>query len=449
MNSQTNDLGCMSLGKLLLKLAVPAILAQVINALYNIVDRIYIGNMGDNGYLALTGIGLTFPIITFISAFSNLIGIGGAPLMSMSLGGKNVKKAQQILGSCIVAVLALSVILTVVFLILKRPFLYAFGASDATILYAEDYIEIYLIGTVFVMVSLGLNPFINAQGFSRTGMITVVIGAAANILLDPFFIFVLDLGVKGAAIATIISQGISAIWVLLFLFGKKATVKIQKQYLKLEFHLLKSIVSLGISPFIMTSTESLVMVVLNSQLQSYGNDYYVGAMTVISSIMQFVSMPISGLTQGAQPIISYNYGARQIDRVKGAFKLTLICCIGFNTIVWALIMLFPQFFISIFNNEASLLETAVWGIRIHMAMFFMLGIQNACQNTFVALGQAKISLFLALLRKVILLVPLSLILPLFWGVEGIFFAEPIADFFAAASTGTIFFLFYRKTLAKL
>lgn len=444
----TNQLGSMSVGKLLAKLAAPAILAQLINALYNIVDRIYIGNMEEVGYLALTGVGLTFPIITLISAFAALIGIGGAPLMSISLGEKDEKRAHRILGNCVSVLLMMSVVLTVFFSLFKVPLLYLFGASDNTIGYADDYITIYLYGTVFVMIALGLNNFVNAQGFSRTSMLTVLIGAVCNIVLDPVFIFVFDLGVKGAAIATILSQALSAGWVLLFLCSKKATVRIRLQDLRLKGKTVLHIMSLGVSPFAMQSTESLVMIALNSQLQHYGNDYYVGAMTIISSLMQLLLMPVFGMMQGAQPIISYNYGAGQLDRVRRAFHLAFRSCLGYTTAMWILIMLFPKVFISIFNQQPELVETAVWALRVHMAMLFMLGIQNSCQQTFLALGQAKISLFLALLRKVLLLIPFSFLFPLFFGVKGIYFAEPIADFLASVTTGMMFLLYYKKHLKK-
>lgn len=438
----------MRVGKLLARLAAPAILAQLINALYNIVDRIYIGNMKDVGYLALTGVGLTFPIITLISAFAALIGIGGAPLMSISLGEKDEEQAHRILGNCVSALLIMSVILTVFFSVFKVPLLYLFGASDNTVGYADDYITIYLYGTVFVMISLGLNNFINAQGFSKIGMLTVLIGAVCNIVLDPVFIFWFGMGVQGAAAATILSQALSAGWVLLFLWGKKATVRIRLKNLKLRGKTVLHVMSLGVSPFVMQSTESLVMIALNSQLQHYGNDYYVGAMTIISSIMQLLMMPVSGLTQGAQPIVSYNYGAGQLDRVRKAFRLTLGSCLTYTTGMWVLIMLFPKVFISIFNQQPDLVDTAVWALRIHMAMMFMLGIQNSCQQTFLALGQAKISLFLALERKVILLIPLSILFPVFVGVRGIYFAEPIADFCASVTTGIMFFRFYRRFLKQ-
>jgi putative MATE family efflux protein len=446
--SQTNQLGTLDVKKLLIRLSVPAIVAQLINALYNIVDRIYIGNMKDIGHLAITGVGLTFPIIMLISAFASLIGMGGAPLLSMSLGEKNMKKAQKILGTCMVTLVILAVILTAVFWICKVPFLYAFGASDQTISYADDYISIYLCGTIFVMAALGLNNFINAQGFTKIGMITVIVGAVCNIILDPIFIFAFGLGVRGAAIATVISQAVSAIWVLCFLFGKKATVKVKWKFLRIDWRILGSILALGVSPFIMQSTESLVMIVLNSLLQYYGNDYYVGAMTIISSVSQLVMMPMTGLSQGAQPIISYNYGAEQLDRVRRAFHLLLRYCATYSTIIWLAFMIVPQAFVYIFNSDPKLVETAVPALRIQMGMIFAMGVQHACQNSFLSLGQAKISLLLALLRKIVLLIPLAFILPIFLGVDGIFYAQPVADILAASTTATCFGIFYHKHLKK-
>lgn len=448
MAVQTNDLGTLPVKKLLLRLAIPSILAQITNALYNIVDRIYIGNMEGIGHLAITGVGLTFPIITLISAFASMIGMGGAPLMSMSLGEKNFKKAQKILSTCIIALLFLAVTLTAVFLICKRPFLYAFGASDETIPYADEYISIYLLGSIFVMISLGLNSFITAQGFSKIGMLTVLIGAVANIILDPVFIFLLDMGVRGAAVATVISQGISAAWVLAFLFGKRTEVKLKRETFRIHWKLLGSVLALGLSPFIMQSTESLVMVVLNTLLQHYGNDYYVGAMTIISSISQMTLMPLTGLTQGAQPILSYNYGAKQLDRVRSSYFLLLRYCVSYSVVLWLSFLLLPQVYVHLFNSDPQLVSTAVPALRIQMGMIFAMGVQNCCQQSFLALGRAKVSLLMALLRKVVLLIPLAFVFPLFLGVDGIFYAQPVADLLAASTTATCFAFFYRKHLRQ-
>lgn len=456
MTMASNDLGKGSIGKLLFKLAVPAILAQIINALYNIVDRIYIGRIPEVGDLALTGIGLTFPILMLITAFSSLIGMGGAPCAAIKMGEGNNEEAEKILGNSLSALLILSVCLMAFFYAFKRPLLMMFGASNNTIGYADDYISIYLLGTVAVQLALGMNPFINTQGFAAMGMATVLIGAISNIILDPIFIFGFGMGVKGAAIATIISQAISATWVMWFLLGKKTTLKMRLKHMKISKKVLLPIIALGIAPFTMQATESLVNIVLNKSLFIYGSqiggeaygDTAVGAMTIISSILQVMIMPISGLGQGAQPIISYNYGANQMDRVKKAFRLLFISSMTMMLLLWLSVMIFPGFFVGLFNDKPQLTEMTIWGMRIFLSMIWVMGAQMACQQTFLALGQAKISLFLALLRKVILLVPLVLILPLGFGFNGIFYAEPIADTLAATTTVTCFLLTYKKILQK-
>ncbi|MDU5120053.1 MAG: MATE family efflux transporter, partial [Clostridium botulinum] len=412
MNTNTTDLGKGNIGKLLFKLAAPAIIAQIVNVLYNIVDRIFIGRM-PNGELAMAGVGVAFPIIMIISAFSALIGMGGAPLAAIKMGENNKSDAEKIMGNSFSMLVILSIILTIVFLIFKEPILWKFGASTRTITFAKDYLTIYLLGTLFVLIALGMNPFINTQGFAKTGMITVMIGALINIILDPIFIFVLNLGVKGAAIATVTSQCISAIWVLFFLFGKKSTIKIRKKYLVPNKKVIFSIMALGVSPFIMQATESLVLISMNSKLQIYGGDLAVGAMTIMSSIMQILFLPLMGLTQGAQPIISYNFGAKKIERVKKTFKLLIISCISYTVIMWGSLMLFPKIFVSIFNNKPELVTITSWSIKIYFAGIGIFGAQIACQQTFLALGQAKYSLILALLRKIILLIPLIFILPFF------------------------------------
>ncbi len=456
MTTTKNDLGKGSIGKLLLRLAVPAILAQIINALYNIIDRIYIGRIPEVGDLALTGIGLTFPVLMLISAFSSLIGMGGAPCAAIKMGEEKKEEAEKILGNSLSALLGLSAILMVFFYVLKGPMLRMFGASENTFGYANDYLSIYLIGTVSVQLALGMNPFINTQGFASTGMATVLIGAICNIILDPIFIFGFGMGVKGAAIATVISQTISAIWVMCFLLGKKTKLKIKKCHMKIEKKIVLPIIALGISPFVMQATESLVNIVLNKSLFIYGckvggatyGDTAVGAMTIISSVLQVMLMPLSGLGQGAQPIISYNYGANNMERVKKTFKLLFITSLGTALVLWALVMVFPGFFVSLFNDKPELTEMTIWGLRIFLSMIWVMGAQFACQQTFLALGQAKISLFLALLRKVILLVPLVLILPLGFGFNGIFYAEPIADALATTTTVVCFTLSYKKILGK-
>lgn len=442
---KTNDLGKGNIGKLLISLAAPAIVAQLVNVLYNIVDRIFIGRM-DNGELAMAGVGVAFPILMLISAFSALIGMGGAPLCAIKMGEKNNDEAEKIMSNSFSMLLIIAVILTTGFLIFKEPILWAFGASEATIGYALDYLSIYVLGTIFVQIALGMNSYINTQGFAKIGMMTVVIGAVINIVLDPIFIFVFDLGVKGAALATVAGQMVSALWVLKFLFGKKSILKIRKKYMVLDLKVVGSTMALGVSPFIMQSTESLVLISLNTRLSMFGGDIAVGAMTIMSSIMQIILMPLQGLAQGAQPIVSYNYGAKQMDRVKKTFKLTLISCLSFTVIMCSLLMLFPNLFVGIFNNEPELVAITTWAIRIYFLGIFVFGAQIACQQTFLALGQAKISLFLALLRKVVLLVPLIYILPnLFQDkLMGVLVAEPIADIIATLTTVTCFMVFYKK-----
>lgn len=446
--SRPNELGTGSIGKLMIKLAVPTIIAQLINAMYNIVDRMYIGHMEGVGDLALTGVGVTFPIIMLISAFSALIGMGGAPLASIEMGKGNLQRAQHILGNAFSVLLGLAVVLTGVFLLFKEPLLYMFGASQATIEYALPYISIYVAGTVFVMLSLGLNMFITTQGFAKTGMLTILIGALLNIVLDPIFIFVLNMGVQGAALATILSQAVSALWVLRFLMGEKTHLRIQKKYMRPQKTIMLPVLALGISPFIMQSTESLVMITLNSGLQRYGNDLYVGAMTIISSVMMVLNMPISGLAQGTQPIISYNYGAGNIERVKKTYKLLIFSTFTVSTLLCLTVELFPGFFVSIFNNRPELMEITVRSMRVYMAGMFMMGLQLGCQQSFMAMGQAKISLFLALLRKIVLLIPLAMVFPMFWGAPGIFIAEPVADIIASLITGLMFWRFTKKMFSK-
>ncbi|MDB2075693.1 MATE family efflux transporter [Clostridium paraputrificum] len=442
---KTNDLGKGNIGKLLISLAAPAIVAQLVNVLYNIVDRIFIGRM-DNGELAMAGVGVAFPILMLISAFSALIGMGGAPLCAIKMGEKNNDEAEKIMSNSFSMLLIIAVILTTGFLIFKEPILWAFGASEATIGYALDYLSIYVLGTIFVQIALGMNSYINTQGFAKIGMMTVVIGAVINIVLDPIFIFVFDLGVKGAALATVAGQMVSALWVLKFLFGKKSILKIRKKYMVPDLKVVGSTMALGVSPFIMQSTESLVLISLNTRLSMFGGDIAVGAMTIMSSIMQIILMPLQGLAQGAQPIVSYNYGAKQMDRVKKTFKLTLISCLSFTVIMCSLLMLFPNLFVGIFNNEPELVAITTWAIRIYFLGIFVFGVQIACQQTFLALGQAKISLFLALLRKVVLLVPLIYILPSFFQdkLKGVLMAEPIADVIATLTTVTCFMVFYKK-----
>ena len=448
MSKQKTDLGKDTVGSLLFKLATPAIIAQLVNVLYNIVDRIFIGRM-PSGEIAMAGVGVGFPIIMIISAFSALIGMGGAPLAAIKMGADDNDGAEKILSNSFSMLIILGTILTGIFLIFKEPILWAFGASDATIGYANDYLTIYVIGTIAVQIALGLNPFINTQGFAKEGMITVLIGAIINIILDPIFIFTFNMGVKGAALATILAQIVSAIWVMLFLFGKNSKLKIRAKYLAPDITLVLSIMALGISPFVMQSTESLVLISLNNMLQLHGGDLAVGAMTIMSSIMQIILLPLMGLTQGAQPIISYNYGAKQLDRVRDTFKLLLKCSMVYTTTMWALLMIFPQVFVSIFNKNPELMEITSWSIKIYFAGILLFGAQMACQQTFLALGKAKISLILALLRKIVLLIPLIFILPMLMENKlfGVLMAEPVADIVAAISTTVCFAIFYKNTLS--
>ncbi|MEC3793244.1 MATE family efflux transporter [Clostridioides difficile] len=447
-NSNTN-LGSESVGKLLFKLATPAIIAQIVNVLYNIVDRIFIGRM-ENGEVAMAGVGVAFPIIIIITACSYLIGMGGGPLAAIKMGEQNNDEAEKIMSNSFSVLVILAILLTIGFKIGKEPLLWMFGASESTIGYSMDYLNIYLIGTVFVQISMGMNTFINTQGFATTGMMTVAIGALINIILDPIFIFGFNMGVKGAALATIIAQGVSAIWVLMFLFGKKSILKIKKKYMIPKASIILPVLGLGISPFIMQSTESLVLIALNSKLQMYGGDLAVGSMAIMSSIMQILMLPNMGVTQGAQPIISYNYGSGQLDRVKKTFKLCLLSCFTYSTILWLLLMIFPAFFVSIFNKNPQLLSMTSWSIKIYFAGAFMFGIQIACQQTFLALGKATISLVLALLRKIVLLIPLIFILPTFFNEKlfAVILAEPVADITAATITAIAVFIFYKCFLSK-
>ena len=450
MSKKSVDLGNGGIGKLLVNLAIPSIIAQIVNLLYNIVDRIFIGRML-NGELAMAGVGVAMPVILLVSAFSALIGMGGAPLTAIKMGEQDNDGAEKIMSNSFSMLNIVGVILTIVFFIFKEPILWAFGGSEATIGYALDYLSIYIIGTIFVQISMGMNPFINTQGFAKIGMFKVAIGAVINIILDPIFIFGLNMGVKGAALATITAQAVSAVFVLNFLFGKKTILKIRKKYLKIDKKIIFSIVSLGIAPFIMQATESLVLISLNNQLSKYGGDLAIGAMTIMSSIMQMITMPLMGLTQGAQPIISYNFGAKNIDRVKKTFKLLLISCLTYSTVMVVLLMIFPEFFVGIFNDKPELVEITSWSIKIYFSGMFIFGAQIACQQTFLALGQAKISLLLALLRKVILLVPLIFILPMFMknGLQAVLIAEPVADIVACLTTIISFSIFYKKVLSNM
>lgn len=442
------QLGNEKIGKLMLQMAIPSIVAQTVNILYSIIDRIYIGHIEGIGTNALTGVGLTLPIITLVSAFSAFVGAGGAPLAAIFMGKGDKKRAEQILGCGIFMLGMFTVALMVFFYLFKIPLLYMFGASDQTIGFANRYLSFYLIGTLMVQLSLGLNPFIISQGQARVGMLTILIGAAANIVLDPIFIFVLHMDVQGAAIATVISQTVSAVWICLFLAGKRSSIRIRREYIRPDGKNGRIIFSLGISPFIMRSTESLISIVMNRGLQDYGGDLYVGSLTIMQSLMQFISAPIAGFTQGVQPIISYNYGAGRFDRVKKAYRAMIGIVVGYGFASTAVVMLFPTVFAGFFAKDAELIALTGRVIPIFLCGMLIFGLQQGIQPTFLATGQAKISLFLAMLRKVILLVPLAFILPHFIGVWGVYIAEPISDIVSAVTAGILFLANIRKILSK-
>lgn len=446
---QDERLGSAPLGKLMVSMAVPAVAAQLINVLYNIVDRIYIGHIPGYGDTALTGVGVTFPIIMLISAFSSFAGMGGAPLASIELGKGNYDRAEKILGNSAGLLVLFSVVLTTVFSLFKTPVLYAFGGSDTTIVYAESYIGIYLAGTIFVQTALGLNTFISGQGASKTAMLSVLIGAFLNICLDPVFIFVMDLGVRGAAAATVLSQAVSAAWVVRFLTSKKSAVRIKWNNMRLVPALVKRIGALGVSPFIMQSTESLVSITLNSGLQRYGGDIYVGTMAIMTSIMQFIYIPVNGITQGVQPIISYNYGAGNMERVKEVFFKMLGIAFFSMFVLGGIAVAAPGVYVSVFTNNEELTSLTVRVMPVYFLGTIFFGIQAACQSTFIALGQAKVSAFIALLRKVILLIPLAVILPKFMGVMGVYRAEPAADFISVTVTAVLFTIIFKRLLYNL
>lgn len=452
MTENKDFLGTEPVGRLLLKLALPTVTAQVINMLYNIVDRIYIGHIPDVGDVALTGVGVCMPLIMIVTAFAAFAGFGGAPRASIFMGKGDNDSAEKTLGNCFVVQILISVALTAVLLVWNRDFLMAFGASENTIQYGVDYMNIYAIGTIFVQLTLGMNAFITAQGFAKTGMLSVLIGAVANIILDPIFIFGFDLGVKGAALATVLSQAASCTWVLLFLFGKKTVLKIRRGNLLLRAKILFPSLALGLSTFIMQASESVISICFNRSLQNYGGDIAVGAMTILTSVMQFAMLPLQGLGQGAQPIISYNYGAGNADRVRSAYKLLLKANLCYSTLLWLCVMLFPQIFAGMFTNEEALLEFTKPALRIYMACMLLFGIQMACQMTFTSLGNAKASILVAVMRKFILLIPLIYILPLvFTGDQttAVYMAEPIADFFAVSFTVVLFAFQFRKAMAKI
>lgn len=449
MNEEKDFLEKEPVGKLLLKLALPTVAAQVINMLYNIVDRIYIGHIPEVGALALTGVGVCMPLIMIVTAFAAFTGYGGGPRASIFMGQGDHVSAEKTLGNCFTTQIGISVILTAVLLIWNQDFLMAFGASQNTIEYGVDYMNIYAIGTIFVQITLGMNAFITAQGFAKTGMLSVLIGAVANIILDPVFIFAFGMGVQGAALATILSQAMSCVWVLSFLFGKKTHLRLRFKYMKLEKNILFPSLALGLSSFIMQASESIISICFNSSLLRYGQDLAVGAMTILTSVMQFAMLPLQGLGQGAQPIISYNYGAHNPERVKAAFKLLLKASLVYSTLLWLLVMMFPQAFAAMFTADAELLEFTKTALRVYMACLLLFGIQMACQMTFTSLGNAKASILVAVMRKFILLIPLIYILPQIFTANktmAVYMAEPVADFLAVTFTAILFAFQFKKAL---
>lgn len=446
-----NPLATKPVVKLFFKLSIPSVLAQIVNLLYNMVDIIFIGHIKDVGDIALTGVGVCFPIIILISAFSCLCGMGGAPKAAIKMGEGKTNEANKILGNCFVVTIIFSILLTIVVQIFKEPILYTFGASENTIKYALEYVNIYSLGTIFIMISLGLNAFITTQGFSKISMRNVIVGALINIALDPLFIFCFNLGVKGAAIATVIAQAISALLVASFFFTKKTILKLSLENMKLDIKIILSVMALGLAPFIMQSTESIISICFNTSLYKYGGDVAVGAMTILTSLMQFAMLPLQGFASGAQPIISYNYGAKNPDRIKKVFKVLLIVCVSFSTLFWLLSMMIPKVLVSIFTIDQELILFASKALRIYMAVICMFGIQIACQQTFVSLGNAPVSLFLAIFRKIIVLIPLIYIIPSIMEnkCDAIFLAEPIADFIAVSVTATMFYFVFKKSMKEI
>ena len=451
MQDNKNFLGTEPVGKLLLKLSVPTVIAQLINMLYNIVDRIYIGHIPGDGSLALTGVGVCMPIIMIVSAFAALVSSGGAPRASIHMGKQDNDSAENILSNCFSLQIIISVILTVILLIWGKDLLLAFGASENTISYAVDYMNVYAFGTLFVQLTLGMNAFITAQGFTSISMVSVLIGAVCNITLDPIFIFVLHMGVKGAALATIISQAISTIWVVLFLCGKKTQLHLRKKYMRLVPKVILPCVALGLAAFIMQASESVVSVCFNSSLLRYGGDIAVGSMTILTSVMQFAMLPLQGIAQGAQPISSYNYGAKNADRVKKTFRLLLIVCLSYSAILWAAVQLVPRMFVSIFTADTSLIDFTAPMLKIYLGGLFLFGIQIACQMTFTSLGKAVNSIVVAVVRKFVLLLPLIYIMPHVVSnpTTGVYMAEPIADIIAVLFTSVLFSFQFKKALAEI
>ena len=451
MTKDNSFLGTAPVGRLLFKLAIPTIAAQLINMLYNVVDRIYIGHMGDDGSLALTGLGVCLPIIMVVSAFAALISSGGAPRASIFMGKGDNESAEITLGTCFTAQIIASIVLTAVLLVWHRQLLLAFGASENTIGYASDYLVLYSMGTVFVQLTLGMNAFITAQGFTRTGMLTVLIGAVLNIILDPVLIFGFNMGVKGAALATVISQAVSCVWVLLFLIGKRTVLRLRPRNLRIRIRYLLPCLALGLAPFIMQASESVITVAFNSSLLKYGGDVAVGAMTIFASVMQLALMPLQGLAQGAQPITGYNLGARNPERIKQVFKILLFSSLAYSFTIWSAVMLFPSTFASIFTSDAEMIEFAARYLRIYCGALGIFGAQIACQMTFVSLGKALSSVAVAAMRKFILLLPLIYIMPNIFENKtlGVFSAEIVADVISVIFTVILFFFQFRKAIKSI
>lgn len=451
MEKNNEFLGTAPVGKLLFKLAIPTIAAQLINMLYNVVDRIYIGHIDEVGDLALTGLGVCMPIIMIVSAFAALIGAGGAPRASIFMGKGDKKSAERTMGSCFILQIIVSIVLTALLLVFHEPLLLAFGASENTVVYASDYLKIYAIGTVFVELTLGMNAYITAQGFAKEGMATVMIGAVLNIILDPIFIYGFGMGVRGAALATVISQGASCAWVMLFLLGKKSVLRLSADALRLRPKLFMPCLALGLAPFIMQASESVISVAFNSSLLKHGGDIAVGAMTILTSVMQFALLPLQGLAQGAQPIISYNFGKRNPERVKRTVKLLMAISLGYSMLFFALIMLFPRTFASIFTPEEALIAFTAPVLRIYCLMIGIFGIQVAAQMTFVALGKALLSVSVAVMRKFILLLPLIYLMPAVMAdkVNAIYLAEPIADFLSVCFTVILFSITWPRVMRSI
>lgn len=450
MEQQKNFLATEPVGKLFRRLALPAVVAQLVNLLYNMVDRIYIGHYDPTG-LALTGVGVCMPVIMTVSAFACLVGMGGSPRASILMGKQDNTGAEKTLGNCFSLLIMISLVLTAVLQLWGRPLLLAFGASSNTIDAAMDYLGIYSLGTLAVQISLGMNAFISAQGFTKISMLSVMIGAVINIVLDPVFIFGFDMGVKGAAIATVIAQTVSALWIMLFLTGNKTLLHLRLSNMRMEAAFILPCLALGVSPFIMQFTESILGICFNTSLLKYGGDIAVGSMTVLTTLMQFCLMPMTGFTQGAQPITSYNFGAGNMERVRASFSVLVKSCLTYSLVIWAVVMLAPEAFIRLFNSgNPELIAYTSGALRVYAAMLFLMGVQIACQQTFIAIGNAKTSFFLACLRKIILLIPLIYILPLFFADKAfaVFLAEPVADFIAVATTVTLFRKQFKRSVGQ-